>query len=292
MLQAYVAGVCSTGINFAGGEVLGNREDFFEILDHARSLDIPFRLNTNCWWARKNDFQVCGVSFGHPKDLIAKLQSFGMRLFAFSYDVRYRDSPHLAGDLIEAIRMCERAHIQYQMIFTGIHPNIASDHVSALCKATGTKLKHLIPVSMEMVDIGGAADIDFKQFRWQSNTSICKGRGFFRPHILHVSPSGDVRTCIYAVGLGNVGSLREYSFADLINAFPRSAHNSVFSDKQEQRENYQNLVRPYLDIYKPIWHECTLNIILAKTLEKRVVAGASESNKTHKSIAVEMNLLA
>jgi len=47
IFQGYISGVCTIGINFTGGEVLGNSDDLFDILAYTKNLGIPYRLNTN-----------------------------------------------------------------------------------------------------------------------------------------------------------------------------------------------------------------------------------------------------
>ncbi|MCX6267959.1 MAG: hypothetical protein NTW16_11465 [Bacteroidetes bacterium] len=292
ILQAYISGICSYGINYTGGEVLGNRGDFFEILEFTQSLKIPYRINTNSWWARKSNFLVCGIFFSNALAFVEFLKSKGLFMFAFSFDERYHNDIGLADDLIETINLCEIVGLHYQIIFTGIESKKVSNYLSKLRKIVAKNLNYLIPVSMEMVDIGNATDLRREIFNWQSNMSVCESKGFYRPQFLHISPYGEVRTCIYANGLCNVGNLTTSSFTDLINEFPKSDYNSIFSDTTKQHEIFNTLVTPYLAIYKPIIHECTRNIILAKTLMRYAEISNSGLQNIHETIATEMNLLA
>lgn len=267
ILQGYIGGVCTTGINFTGGEVLGNRDDLFEILEYTNSLEIPFRLNSNSWWSKEEDLCICDIQFPSAMELVTHLKSVGLKQFAFSFDERYADNPRLGNNLLESIRLCEIAGISYQIIFTGVAPQEIYRRIDMWRRAIGRNLNYLIPVPMEMVDIGGASELSNRVYGRQSNMSPCNNKGFHRPQFLHISPGGEVRTCTYAIGLSNVGDLAQSSFADVINQFPNTKNNEVFSDLNRKKEIYEKLVKPYLSLYKSIIHECTRNIILARTME-------------------------
>lgn len=288
--QAYIVGLCEKGINFTGGEVLGNRDDFFEVIEYAGSLEIPFRINTNCWWARRSDINVCNTRFKDSKELLIFLKSLGLYMLAFSFDLRYKESTTTAADLVESIRLCEELHIYYQVIFTGISYHMIELHIKKLSEQIGKDLEFIIPVPMEMVDVGGATELDSEVFLSQSNYSDCENKGYYRPTVLHISPNGDVRTCLYAVGLQNGGNLNSNALVDLINLFHSNNNNIIFESKSIKDEKYKSYVEPYLKMYKPIFHECTKNIILAKTLEKLNVSKNAGLESIHRNIAIELNL--
>ena len=290
IFQGHIAGLCRRGINFTGGEVLGNRDDFFEILEYVQLLNIPYRINTNSSWARTKNLNICNTLFSHPTDLVRFLKSKGLYMFAFSFDERYLSGKYDDGDLIESIRICEQEKVHYQIIFTGIKPEQIKFHVSELAKVCSINFNYLIPVTMEMVDIGMASDLNKEKYNWQTNKCSCNNKGFFRPTIIHVSPSGKVRTCIYANGLSNFGDIQKSSFVELINNFPFTRNNKVFSDSVEYSEHYKKLLKPYLNIYQPIIHDCTKNIILAKTIE-RYYRTDNNLVDIHFQIGKEMNKL-
>jgi MoaA/NifB/PqqE/SkfB family radical SAM enzyme len=291
IFQSFISGLCATGLNFTGGEVLGNRNDFFEILDYVKSLNIPYRINTNSWWAKKKDFYICNTYFYDALALVKFLKDKGMKMFAFSFDVRFKNDFELTGDLIEGIKLCEQIGVYYQLVFTGLDHGSINEFIQYLINKTGNNLRFIIPVQMQMVDIGGAVNLNSELFRWQSNKSECNGKGFYRPNILHIDPYGNIRTCLYAFGLSNVGNATSNSFADIINGFPQSSTNGLFSNNQLKKENFEKLVKPYLFLYKPIIHECTMNIVLSKTMDKYDKDKTQDLLEIHKNIALEMNLL-
>ena len=289
ILQAHLSGLCTRGINFTGGEVLGNREDLFEILKYTNSLKIPFRLNTNSWWSRGKLLNIGNMTFPTALDLVNFLKSNGLFQFAFSFDGRL-DEPKLMKNLVESIKLCEKAAVFYQIIFTGIGPEAVQINLNQLQNEIDRVLCYLIPVSMEMVDVGGASDLGDAIYGWQSNRSTCENKGFYHPELLHVSPDGKIRTCMYAVGLDNVGDLTQKSFANIVNEFPNTKNNEVFSNQAKNKEIYEKLVVPYLSLYKPIIHECTRNAILAKTLEMYHRHPEPNLEAIHNVIANDLNL--
>ena len=291
IFRAYMAGLCQKGINFTGGEVLGNRDDLFDVLEYTNSLQIPYRINTNSWWATKEKLTICNKSFSSPIDLVAYLKSIGMKMFAFSFDERYKENRQDISNLIESIKLCERAGVNYQVIFTGVQDKNIKTLILDLHRICNFPLKRLILVSMDLVDVGSASDLEIDVFKRQSNKCSCNKKGFLRPEFLHISPDGNVRTCLYANGLANVGSLKNQSLTELVNSFPYNKQNYSFSSDEVYEEQFNELVRPYLSVYRPIVHECTSHIILAKAIERLSASKESSLLETHKAIAREMNLL-
>ncbi len=288
---AYALGLCSRGLNFTGGEVLGNRDDFFDIIEYVHSLKIPYRINTNSWWALKKNFTICHIKFSEPRELVSFLKANGLLLFAFSYDIRYNETNQNSDELIESIRLCEESEILYQIIFTGLESVQISQKLEKIKSKIGKQLKYCIPVRMEMVDVGNAADLSEHLFEKQTNRCACKRAGFYRPQILHINPYGDVRSCIYANGLNNVGNINRNSLINLINTFPESDTARIFSVEQNTIEAMANFVDPYLHLYRPIIHECTKMIVLAKAIDAYYKRPNIEIEKVHRQIAAEMNLL-
>ena len=265
VLDAYTLGMCSFGVNFTGGEILGNRNDIFEILEYTKSLGILCRLNTNSWWANETDFTIGKQRFSTACDFVYYIKSSGLDFFAFSCDMRLQ-APVNYRNLISSVKLCEEAGITYQLIFTGT----AFDEVRSLIaslRGACVKLNHMIPVVIEMVDIGGGAEIDRKTPYCQSNKASCNKKGFYRPSMLHVSPDGKVRTCLYAIGLNNCGSLREMTMLDIVKNFPHNANNEIFSDPIKYEKAEKELFLPYQHHYHPIIHECTRFVIIARAVE-------------------------
>ena len=176
--------------------------------------------------------------------------------------------------------MCEEAGITYQLIFTGLETNEIREALFSLNDACG-KLKYIIPVAMEMVDIGGT-EIDNKR---QSNCSYCNKKGFYRPRTLHISPDGKVRTCMYAIGLNDCGSLRQMTMFDIVKNFTQRANNDLFSDPMKYEKAERELFLPYLHHYHPIIHECTRFSIIARAAEMTTKYPEMGLNEIHSIIA-------
>jgi MoaA/NifB/PqqE/SkfB family radical SAM enzyme len=283
IFDAHTLGLCSLGINYTGGELLGNRDDIFEILEYTRSLGIMYRLNTNSWWANGEDFNIGKQHFSTARDFVRYMKSLGLKIFAFSCDLRLRSSKN-KGNLISSVKLCEEAGITYQLIFTGMGNDDYFKLIYSLKKECG-RLNYMIPVNMEMVDIGGAAEIGKKKFCEQSNKSYCNKKGFYRPTTLHISPDGKVRTCLYAIGLNNCGSLREMTLNDIVKKFPHRANNEIFSNPEKFLKAEKELLKPYLHYYHPIIHECTRYIIIARAAEMTTEHPEMSMDEIHRIIA-------
>jgi len=287
ILHSHQSGLCSIGINFTGGEVLGNRDDIFEILEYTNSLGITYRLNTNSWWANEKDFRIGERHFLSARHLVDYIKSLGVGIFAFSCDSRLK-SPKNQSNLISSIKLCEEAGITYQLIFTGMEKKEVESLIASLNDVCG-KLKYMIPAVMEMVDIGGGAEIDNKIFCKQSNKSYCNKKGFYRPTILHVSPNGNVRTCMYAIGLNDCGNLQEMTMFDIVKNFPNRANHDLFSNPKKFEKAKNELFLPYLHHYHHIIHECTQFAIIARTVEMSTKYPEMDLNEIHSIIAKSIN---
>ena len=283
ILHSHISGLCSLGINFTGGEVLGNRDDIFEILEFTRSLGIKYRLNTNSWWANENHLNIGKRYFPSARHLVDYIKSLKIEMFAFSCDLRLH-SPIHRRNLLSSVKLCEEAGIKYQLIFTGLETSDIWKIILSL-KNGCVNLKYMIPVAMEMVDIGGGADIKDKTFCNQSNQSYCNKKGFYRPATLHVSPDGKVRTCLYAIGLNDCGSLREMTMLDIVHNFPHRSNNDLFSDPKQYENAEKELFLPYLHHYHPIIHECVRFIIIARTVEMIAKYPQMNLDEIHATIA-------
>ena len=285
-----------SGINFTGGEALGYRESLFEILEYAHFLGIPYRLNTNSWWSTRRDFVIDGKQFSYPVELVKHLRDIGLKMFAFSFDDRLEDKKKM-GNLVESILLSEFVGIPYQIISTGWIPKYTS-FVGTLQNEIGPHvLQHF--VSMEMVDIGGASELAQNVFASQHNRCECERintknqslyEGFYHPEFLHINPFGEIRTCMYALGLINVGDLSKNSFTDIINGFPANQNNSIFRDPSRRDDLYSELVIPYLHLYKPMHHKCTENAILARVIEAHASVCNISLPAVHQKIAAELNI--
>jgi hypothetical protein len=176
------------------------------------------------------------------------------------------------------------------LIFTGINPEEIKNIIPELKREIGQNLYYLIPVSSEMVDIGGASDLSNRIYNWQTNKCACERRGFYHPNVLHISPGGKARTCMYAIGSSDAGDISQKPFADVINGFPNRQNNDIFSNPNKNKQVFETLVMPYLSLYKPIIHECTRNVILAKTVEMYYSSDEPNLRGIHNAVANELNL--
>ncbi|MEL7562613.1 radical SAM protein [Dehalogenimonas sp. 4OHTPN] len=263
--QVYLSGLCTVGINFTGGEALGHRDDLFEIMAYTGRLGIPWRLNTNSWWAGKADLELFGRHFPSSQDLVLYLKDLGLQRFALSFDERMVDSKRV-NDLLCSISLCEMNDIDYEVIFTGIESAEASRVITLIKKALKCNfLPHLTIVYNEMVDVGGAID-SAGRHSWQSNLSPCMGTGFYHPAYLHISPEGKVRTCMYASDAANVGDVRKDDFIDLINRFPGNEIGRFFTSPVKKQQAIARLTAQGAEKYKALIHECARNAFVAGAL--------------------------
>lgn len=287
--HAYMSGICSRGINFTGGEPLGHRDDLLEIIDYTASLGIPFRLNTNSWWAEKRNLHIGGRTFDTPADLVRYLHRAGMAKMAFSYDIRYQQDNHRLGDLLASIMVCEDNGVPYQLIFSSVTGAQLAATVASLRSLTGNILSNMEIMFSELIDVGGASDLD-NSFEHQANASPCEGKGFTRPQYLHISPDGKVRSCMFAFGACNVGDLSKESLSSMLNRFPYSGGAKTFTDTKEIILDEKRLIEPFLQHYKPFRHECTRNIVLSRTIEMTEKKPERELLDIHQEIAGDLNL--
>ena len=282
ILHSKLSGFCKLGVNFTGGEVLGNREDVFEILKYTQSLGIKYRLNINSWWGNQENFTIGGKYFKSGLHLADYIKSLGIEMFAFSCDTRHFNIAN-QRNLISTIKICEQLGINDQLIFTGVQHSQIKAILLTLQKICGT-LRHIIPVSMQMVDIGGGANVSKRIFSCQSNKAYCNKKGFYRPTTLHVSPDGNVRTCMYALGLNNCGNLRETSMMDIAE----KNKDSIFSNPVSFDNFEKEKLLPYQHYYRSTIHECTRLVILARTAEMTAKNPKMSLDDIHKRIAGEI----
>ena len=109
--------------------------------------------------------------------MVIYLKYTGLSVFAFSYDERY-ERANLPYNLLESIKLCEEESVYYQIIFTGITLKEVGNIICDFENAIGDVLRYLIPVTMELVDIGGASELMLSGYNWQSNKCSCDDRGF------------------------------------------------------------------------------------------------------------------
>jgi len=287
--DAFMSGVCTTGINFTGGEPLGHRDDLFEILEHTASLGIPYRLNTNGWWSGRRNLKVGGREFASPAALLMALKSQGLTMLALSHDGRYARGACPEENLFFAVQLCEEVGLPYELVFTDSTEVERLGAVGTLRLLLDSNLELMTPVASEMVDIGGAASLPKEAFGNQCNLAPCRDRGFYRPQYLHVAPDGKVRSCMFALGSANVGDLTKEPLRAMLNRYPWSGVASLFAKKQHKELAERLLLEPYEKGYKPFIHECTGNIVLGRAIEG-MGSDAGKMPEVHERIRRELNL--
>lgn len=289
------------GLNLTGGEPLLKADVVFELIDFARSMGIMVRLNTNSWWGTQSGFALGGHHFDTPGHLVGYLKELGLSMLAFSFDVRFDQDPAAFDRLAGSVTACERARMEYQLVCTGEGPTRNADIAIKLRTRTGKNLDYLNPVTMEMIDVGGAASRDpcpcdpGRDLAGDARRSPCRRRGFIVPQVLHIDPSGGVRSCLCAPGLQNMGSLRESTFIEILNRFPDNPVSRAFS-KDGGREAGRGLFLPCG--WKNFAHPCSASAVLARLIdsasrfEKRNGRSAEGEDLLgiNRTIAVEMNL--
>ena len=152
-------------------------------------------------------------------------------ILALSFDQRFEKYHWLWDAVVSIIRECEQQGQFYQIICTGVTNSELYDGWYRLIEHEGIYPQHLMPVEMDMIDIGGAAQNTEK---WIEQTALtqclyCNGKGFYRPSYLHVNPDGGVRSCLYATGAGWLGNINEEPLQQIESEFYDNSIVTAFS---------------------------------------------------------------
>jgi hypothetical protein len=91
------------------------------------------------------------------------------------------------------------------------------------------------------------------------------------------------------VGMGNLGDLHEKSFPEILNEFAGNPANEMFTDPGIFEANFEQIIGPYLHMYKQLRHQCTRMIVLSRFLEMKGNGDTPEN--IHRKIASELNLV-
>lgn len=270
--EAWFAGLVTTGINFTGGEIFDRRSNLPELLETAKSLNIPFRINTNGWWGDKKSIALGERVFANPRQLIKWLQKMGMAILALSYDERYEQYPQLWPPLLSLIRECERLGQDYQLVVTGNNQGMVDEIWKRIAQEVNIVPRRMVVVPMEMVDLGGAVKNTVTPLRAMQLAIIqydspCQGLGFTRPSLLHIGPHGGIRTCMYAPGASTLGNIISESLLDIINRFNSNPVVRFF--QQDDFGPFVNkYISPFSDLYRNTEHPCAISAILVRTVEE------------------------
>lgn len=258
-------GFTSSGVNFTGGEPFLPDSNLFELVTAARSLDLSVRVNTNGWWGGKQNIRVGSLEFASYLHVVGWLKNMDISALALSLDRRYDENPALWDSVISVIRECECQGLQYQIIFTGSTPEDRYYAWDRLTREKTIQLDHMIPATMEMVDLGAASTV---QDICINSEYFCGGKGFYRPQFLHISPTGGVRTCLYAPGSQWLGNIHEQTLCEIADAFAGNPVVHLFCDDRRMLESVAELLYS-VEGYQLPRHPCGLSMIVARTVDER-----------------------
>ncbi len=299
--DAHFAGLLQNGINFTGGEALLSKIDLFELICYASSYGIPTRLFTNSFWGNKLFFKAANKRFASPLSLIKKFKSCGLNQLTLSFDSRFNKNKVGVKQLTTVIQACETVGLNYEIISS---PEI-KEHLNSFIQyvklsLSTNELKYMTPITIDLVDMGGGGNSHHKNVNELSlkeliSASLCKGRGFYQPNMLTIDPGGGVRSCMYGLGLSNLGNINKNSLFEIINDFSDEV-SKTFSEKKAF-ELADIVYEPFKDIYKSFSHPCSACVLLARliqeyyTLKKDRELTHNELKQMNLIIAKDLNLL-
>ena len=293
--DAKALGFTSAGVNFTGGEPFLPESNLPQLLKTAHSLNLKTRINTNAWWGTEKSILLGDLRFASCGHVIRWLRDMEVEILALSFDKRFMADPHFGDRTISVIRECEAQGQPYQVVITGAKPNEVELAWHRLTSIEGIVPHHMIPVHMDLVDLGSASELPVSDV--EVNAS-CDGKGFFRPIYLHISPSGGVRTCLYAASAEWLGNLNTRSLRDIRNEFDR--HPVV---ERFRRNTLSELADEYLTTYSECGyrlpkHPCASSVLIVKLMEELLrikrLKGRSPTKKERlsliRNIAADFNL--
>ena len=300
--DAYAIGLIKTGLNFTGGDIFVPESNLPDLLKVTKSMNINVRVNTNGCWGIQDNIRIGDLMFISPAQVVLWLRKMNVTVLALSFDRRFKERTEWWKSTVEVIRACEIQGQLYQIILTGVSSKEKMDGLNRLNKEVGRQLAHLIPVEMEMIDMGGAApsskeSLQFEDFNHSLHCLKCDGKGFYRPSFLHISPDGGVRSCMYAPGSGWLGNIYNDSIFEMLNNFKDNCVVKAFSTGNLSNL-LQMLIEPFMKTYKSIKHPCTVAAVSSKLIEQyhqfkkiheREPKG-DELQSIHLGIARELNL--
>ncbi|MFZ4400086.1 MAG: radical SAM protein [Bacteroidales bacterium] len=299
--DAYFAGLLQNGINFTGGEALLAKVDIFDLIRYAASYGIPTRLFTNSFWGNKLLFKVGNQRFPNALALIKMLKKSGLNHLAISFDSRIDKYKSGIKQLSSTVSACESIGLHYELVASNESKAMLNSFLEYMKTSVGfTELKYMTPITMDLVDMGGATDytsaIDKKySLKEMIQSSMCKGKGFYKPNMLTIDPKGGVRSCMFGVGLCNLGNINETNLFDIINDFKDDV--SMAFAENIAIDMIDILFEPHKEIYKPFTHPCSACVLLARLIQEYYklmkTQNVSENDilKINQKVAKDLNLL-
>ena len=299
--DAYFAGLLQNGINFTGGEALLAKVDIFDLIRYASSYGIPTRLFTNTFWGSKVLFKVGNQRFASALALVKVMKKSGLSHLSLSFDSRIDKHESGIKQLTSVIHACETIGLNYELMSSiDVKPQLDSFIKYLKVTLELKELKFMTPVTMDLVDVGGANDIiakpiDNLPIKDLISQSLCKSKGFYQPSMLTIAPDGSMRSCMYGVGMGNLGNIHTQSLYEIINDFEDEV-TKAFAEKKAF-ELADLLFEPYKDIYKPFSHSCSACVLLSRLMQEyyKLAKTQSVSEKDilaiNLAVAKDLNLL-
>jgi hypothetical protein len=304
--QARFAGIVSAGVNFTGGEPFQATVDLFDLIAHATKGGVRTRLNTSADWGHGGPVRVSGEEFPHPESVVQRLLECGLDVLAISADRRLIQRPSLVDCVSNVANACARLGLPFQMVATGVKSDEETVLISRLSERMGDAFEQAgTIVRMDEVDLGRAADqlpetkLDPDVPMFDVGATECGGKGFFRPRFLHVSPRGELRSCLYGIGLSHLGKIPEDTLFAVVN---RIGHEPV--GRAFRTGNVANwgdrLWKTHSRLYRPVRHPCTACVVAAALIEgfHALASGRGggepspeEIRELNRTIARKLNLL-
>ena len=173
--------------------------------------------------------------------------------------------------------------------------------INYLNNTSKKELKHMSVVVNDLVDMGGVNDIITKKEATTTLTELvhqshCKIKGYYSPTTLTINPEGGVRSCMYGLGLDNLGSIRKKSFINIINKLHENEVSKAFSC-DNIKDYADKLYEPYKYLYVPFEHPCTACVLIARLIQEyhrsKNIDKLTEEDllSMNKKVAKELNLL-
>lgn len=290
--DAYFAGLLQNGINFTGGEALLAKVDIFDLIRYASSYGIPTRLFTNTFWGSKILFKVGNQRFATALALVKVLKKSGLSHLSLSFDSRIDKNKAGIKQLTSVIQACETIGLSYELK-SSIEVKLLLDSFIQYLKTTLElkELKFMTPITMDLVDMGGASDYGTKPVENLSikdliSFSLCKSKGFYQPSMLTIAPDGSMRSCMYGLGMCNLGNIHTQNLYEIINDFEDNV-TKAFAEKKAF-ELADLLFEPYKDIYKPFSHSCSACVLLARLIQEYYKLAKNQSVSEADILAINL----
>lgn len=299
--DAYFAGLLQNGVNFTGGEALLAKIDIFDLIRYASSYGIPTRLFTNSFWGSKVLFKAGNQRFTSALALIKVLKKSGLSHLALSFDSRIDKDKSGIKQLTSVIHACETIGLNYELMSSEEVKTQLDSFIKYLKTTLELKeLTFMTPITMDLVDMGGANDNTSKPLNHLFikdliSHSLCKSKGFYQPSMLTIAPDGSLRSCMYGLGMCNLGNIHVQSLYKIVNDFSDEV-TQAFADKSAF-ELADLLFEPYKNIYKPFSHPCSACVLLARLMQEyyQLVKTQTVSEKDilaiNLHVAKDLNLL-